>query len=185
RLQAGGVRLEREPGPAQGWLSWDGLRLALSDGRSATRRAADSGHAGWAVFDLALDYASAQRLALAVADQAAPELAAQAEGVLQAAGLQVSRLDDAAGMAVLRTVAMLANEAADAVGQGVAAADSVDQAMCLGAAYPRGPLAWADRLGNEYVAQVLDALHAQYGDERYRVSPLLRRLALSGGRFHD
>lgn len=185
RLRAGGVRLEREPGPERGWLSWDGLRLALSDGRSATRRAAESGHAGWAVFDLALDYASVPRLALAVADQAAPELAERAAGVLQAAGLLVSRMDDSAGMAVLRTVAMLANEAADAVGQGVAAAGSVDQAMCLGAAYPRGPLAWADRLGNEYVAQVLDALHAQYGDERYRVSPLLRRLALSGGRFHD
>lgn len=185
RLRAGGVRVEREPGPEQGWLSWDDLRLALSDGRSATRRAADSGHAGWAVFDLALDYASAPRLALAMADQAAPEAAARAEGVLQAAGLLVSRMDDAAGMAVLRTVAMLANEAADAVGQGVAAADSVDQAMCLGAAYPRGPLAWADKLGTDYLAQTLDALHAHYGDDRYRVSPLLRRLALSGGRFHD
>lgn len=185
RLRAGGVHLEREPGPAQGWLDWDGLRLALSDGRSATRRAADSGHASWAVFDLALDYAGARRLALAVADQAAPGAAARAEGVLQAAGLLVSRMDDAAGMAVLRTVAMLANEAADAVGQGVAAAESVDLAMCLGTAYPSGPLAWADRLGSGFVAQVLDALHAHYGDERYRVSPLLRRLALSGGRFHD
>lgn len=185
RLQAGGVRVERDPGPAQGWLEWESLRLALSDGRSATRRAADSGHAGWAVFDLALDYASVRRLALAVADQAAPEVAARAEGVLQAAGLLVSRMDDAAGMAVLRTVAMLANEAADAVGLGVAMADSVDLAMRLGTAYPCGPLAWADRLGNDFVAQTLDALYAHYGDERYRVSPLLRRLALSGGRFHD
>ena len=179
------MRVERDPGPAQGWLEWESLRLALSDGRSATRRAADSGHAGWAVFDLALDYASVRRLALAVADQAAPEVAARAEGVLQAAGLLASRMDDAAGMAVLRTVAMLANEAADAVGQGVATADSVDLAMRLGTAYPCGPLAWADRLGNDFVAQTLDALCAHYGDERYRVSPLLRRLALSGGCFHD
>ena len=50
-------------------------------------------------------------------------------------------------MAVMRTVAMLANEAADAVNQGVCSAAAVDIAMQKGVNYPRGPLAWADAVG--------------------------------------
>jgi len=79
------------------------------------------------------------------------------------------------GMAVMRTVAMLANEAADAVNQGVCNAQAVDIAMQKGVNYPRGPLAWADAVGLAHVAAVLSNLAAIYGEDRYRVSPLLRR----------
>jgi 3-hydroxybutyryl-CoA dehydrogenase len=91
---------------------------------------------------------------------------------------------DIAGMAVMRTVAMLANEAADVVAQGISSASDVDTAMRLGTHYPAGPLAWADRLGPAFVAGVLENLRAHYGEERYRVSPALNRLRWSGGKFH-
>ena len=84
---------------------------------------------------------------VARADTCSDAAYATAVGALQAAGIAVSRLDDVAGLAVLRTVAMLANEAADAVMQGIASADDVDLAMQKGVNYPRGPLAWADALG--------------------------------------
>jgi 3-hydroxybutyryl-CoA dehydrogenase len=87
-------------------------------------------------------------------------------------------------MVVMRTVAMLANEAADAVGQGVCSAEAVDIAMQKGVNYPRGPLAWADAVGVAHVATVLSNLAAGYGEDRYRVSPLLRRKLANGGRFH-
>ena len=77
---------------------------------------------------------------------------------MQAAGIAVAVLDDFPGLLVMRTVAMLANEAADAVHAGVASAGAVDQAMRLGVNYPRGPLAWAEAIGLERVRDVLDHL---------------------------
>jgi 3-hydroxybutyryl-CoA dehydrogenase len=95
--------------------------------------------------------------------------------LFQAAGFAVTRLDDVPGMAVMRTVAMLANEAADAVNQGVCSADGVDVAMRKGVNYPRGPLEWASSVGLEQIVTVLANLAASYGEDRYRISPLLRR----------
>src|SRR2546428_14128847 len=85
-------------------------------------------------------------------------------------------------MAVMRTVAMLANEAADAVNQGVCTAAAVDIAMQKGVNYPAGPLAWADAIGLPNVVAVLDHLASTYGEDRYRVSPLLRRKVAAGVR---
>ena len=100
------------------------------------------------------------------------------------AGFAVSRLDDVPGMAVMRTVAMLANEAADTVNQGVCSSADADMAMQKGVNYPRGPLAWADAIGLETIATVLSHLAQAYGEDRYRVSPLIMRKRASGGRFH-
>ena len=155
--------------------------LARTDGRTATARMAAEGGLPLVLVDLALDYGKATRVALAAADQAAPDDLARAAGLFQALGKDVSRLDDAPGMLVMRTVAMLANEAADAVHQGVADADAVDTAMRLGIGYPRGPLAWADALGLPTVTTVLANLADSYGEDRYRTSPLLRRRLLAGG----
>ena len=71
----------------------------------------------------------------------------EAAGFFQALGKTVSVIDDAPGLVVMRTVAMLANEAADVVHQGVASAVDVDVSMLKGVNYPRGPLAWADAVG--------------------------------------
>jgi 3-hydroxybutyryl-CoA dehydrogenase len=75
---------------------------------------------------------------------------------------------------------MLANEAADAVNQGVCSNTDVDMAMIKGVAYPRGPLAWADRIGLANVERALDHLARHYGETRYRVSPLIRQCVLAG-----
>src|SRR6266704_5741934 len=177
RLEAAGVAVSRLRAPGV-------ATLALSDGRTATARAAAEGIDDLVLFDLALDYATTPRLAIAAADQCGEGVAEVATGALQAAGIAVSRLDDVAGLIGLRTVCMLVNEAADAVTRGVASAADIDAAMRHGTHYPLGPLAWGDRLGAGFVAAVLDNLHRHYGDERYRVSPLIRRRALAGGRFH-
>ena len=165
----------------------NGAAIFLTDGRSATERAAANNHANTVVYDLLLDHATAQRIALARADQCSDEAYYSVVGMFQAAGFTVSRLDDVPGMAVMRTVAMLANEAADAVYGRVCSASAVDIAMQKGVNYPRGPLAWADAVGVQHVVTVLANLAATYGEDRYRVSPLLRRkLAANpnGARFH-
>jgi 3-hydroxybutyryl-CoA dehydrogenase len=75
---------------------------------------------------------------------------------------------------------MIANEAADALQQGVASAADIDAAMVKGANYPVGPLAWSDKLGTGRLVSILDALALAAPDGRYRPSPLLRRAALTG-----
>lgn len=82
-----------------------------------------------------------------------------------------------------RIVAMLVNQAVDAVHQHVASASDIDLAMTKGVNYPKGLLAWGDEIGAAVVLQRLDALHAEYLEERYRASPLLRRVAQAGGRL--
>lgn len=162
----------------------NGAAIYLSDGRSATERARDNQHPDTVLFDLLFDSATASRIALCCADQCSPAAFHSAVGLFQAAGFAVSRLDDVPGLAVMRTVAMLANEAADAVHQGVCSAQDVDTAMQKGVNYPRGPLAWADAVGIGQIVTVLHNLAASYGEDRYRVSPLLRRKLASGARFH-
>ncbi len=161
-----------------------GAAIYLTDGRTATERAAASGYPDTVVYDLLLDTAEAKRIALARADQCSDAAWNAAVGLFQAAGFTVTRLDDVPGLAVMRTVAMLANEAADAVNQGVCSAAAVDTAMHKGVNYPRGPLAWADSAGIAQIVAVLSNLAAGYGEDRYRVSPLLRRKFAAGARFH-
>ncbi len=154
--------------------------MFLTDGRSATERAAANLHPDTVLFDLVLDYASATRIAVARADQCSEAAYGAVVGLLQAAGFAVTRIDDVPGMVVMRTVAMLANEAADAVNQGVCSEAAVDLAMQDGVNYPRGPLAWARAIGIGHVVTVLANLAASYGEDRYRVSPLLRRMGFRG-----
>ena len=157
----------------------------LTDGRTATERAHDSGVSNIVLLDLAFDFGTAKRVALCKADHCSEEAYRSVVGLFQAAGYAVSRLDDVAGMAVMRTVAMLANEAADAVNQGVCDIASADLAMEKGVNYPRGPLAWADAIGVATVQRVLMNLAFHYGEERYRVSPLLRRKVWARTKFYQ
>lgn len=186
-IRDAGIPVEERDGP--GRLVVDGAALALTDGRHATRRAAESGCRDLVLFDLAHDYAAATRVAIAAADGASEGASdgavAAAAGLFQALGKRVSRLDDLPGLLVMRTVAMLANEAADAVLHGVASAADIDTAMTRGVNYPAGPLAWAEAIGLDRVLGVLDALAATYGEDRYRASALLRRKVWGGTRFHD
>ena len=157
--------------------------LYRSDGRTATLRAAVTGIRNTIVVDLCFDFKAFTRIAITAADQCDRSAMLSVVGLLQAAGLAVSVLEDVPGMIVLRTVAMLANEAADAVNQSVCTAEDCDLAMRKGVNYPRGPLAWAEQLGLTQIVEVLDHLSQAYGEDRYRVSPLLRRKALAGGSF--
>jgi len=76
-----------------------------------------------------------------------------------------------------RVLVMLINEAADALYLRIASRDDIDLAMTNGVNYPKGLLAWADELGIPNVVDQIDALYAEYLEDRYRCSPLLRKMA--------
>lgn len=82
-----------------------------------------------------------------------------------------------------RVVAMLINEAADALLFGVASARDIDLAMTKGVNYPRGLFAWADDIGAGEVYRRLVALQEEYAEDRYRPSAMLRARARAGARF--
>lgn len=88
---------------------------------------------------------------------------------------------DTPGLITPRILAFAINEAAWALGEGVAEAAGLDAAMALGGGYPAGgPLRLADRMGLHRVIAVLQNLQDFTGEERYRPAPLLRRLVLQG-----
>lgn len=181
RLQDAGVQVVRRDG--SGLLRIGDAVLALSDGRLASQRAREDGLTNLVLIDLALDYTKATRVGIACAAKTTEAARDQAVALLQRAGLKVSQLADIPGLAVLRTVAMLANEGADAVLQGVGSAADIDLAMRAGVNYPQGPLAWADAIGLPAVLGTLENLQAAYGEARYRPSLLLRRQVAEGRNF--
>jgi len=183
RLKETGIEITQRAG--SGLLRVGDAVMALSDGRLASQRAREDGLRNLVLIDLALDYSKASRLGISASADTTSEALDQAVALLAQAGIAASRLSDTPGLAVLRTVAMLANEGADAVLQGVGSAGDIDLAMRAGVNYPQGPLAWAGQIGIGKVLRVLDNLQAAYGEDRYRPSLLLRRLDAEGRAFHD
>ncbi len=168
---------EHELDPQADWcgLRVDGACLRLGDGRAATELGADV-----AVFDLPLRDDNGLALAWAASADASAAWQEQAPRWLHLLGWQPLRLRDMPGLVVARTVAMLVNEAADAVHQGVCSPDGADNAMKLGVNYPAGPFEWLARwrqLGAPEPVSLLDALDRHYRGERYRASPGLREQA--------
>lgn len=84
-----------------------------------------------------------------------------------------------------RVLVMLINEAADALFWNVASAQDIDNAMTKGVNYPKGLLAWADEKGMDWCVQHMDALYDEYREDRYRCSPMLRRMKRDGKKFFN
>ncbi len=82
-----------------------------------------------------------------------------------------------------RILVMLINEAADALFWNIASAEDIDNAMTKGVNYPKGLLVWADEKGIDWCVKKMDELYDEYHEDRYRCSPLLRKMNKTGRRF--
>ena len=92
--------------------------------------------------------------------------------------------DQTLGTVILRrTLAMLVNEAADAVFLRIASPADIDLAMTKGVNYPKGLLSWGNEIGLGKLLEHLEALQSETGDDRYRPSPLFRRMVRNDERF--
>ena len=148
-----------------------GVHIVPTDGRTARELARDLGTSAVVVHDRVMGKGA---LAFATAPGLSTEQRAVAVAHLLSQGLEPHEVADAPGLVVARTVAMLINEAADAVHQGVCTPEGADAAMKLGVNYPAGPFEWLAGWNVTAVVAVLDRLDAHYRGERYRVSPWLR-----------
>ena len=110
----------------------------------------------------------------------AASAASAAERFFATLGKHTEWVGDAPGLVLGRIVCQIVNESAFALGEGVGSAQDIDTGMIHGLNYPRGILAWADEIGLDHVLGLLDALHLERAEERYRTAPLLRRLGWSG-----
>jgi 3-hydroxybutyryl-CoA dehydrogenase len=131
-------------------------------------------------------FASSSLIEAAPALQCSEEDAARAIELLGAiTGRRIERVIDRVALVSMRALAMIINEAAFALMEGVADAADIDTAMKLGTNYPEGPLRWADTIGAEIIVETLLALQEEYGEERYRPCVLLKQMARAGKPFHE
>lgn len=103
----------------------------------------------------------------------------------QSLGKEIEVVQDRIGLVLPRILCQIINEATFAVMEDVASPRDIDVAMKLGVNYPLGPIEWAERIGIRQVYSVLSALEQDINEDRYRLSPLLRQMAVSGEWWHS
>ena len=88
-----------------------------------------------------------------------------------------TKIDSALSQLIFdRVLVMLINEAADTLFWNIASAKDIDNAMTKGVNYPKGLLAWADEKGIDWCVNQMDQLYDEYREDRYRCSPILRKM---------
>ena len=87
---------------------------------------------------------------------------------------------EAPGFVVNRLLIPMLNEAMYTLMEGVASAEGIDQAMQMGAGHPMGPLALADMVGLDICLAIMQTLHKEFGDDKYRPCPLLVKMVRAG-----
>jgi len=110
----------------------------------------------------------------------APEVLDTVSKIAEEIGKVPVRVNEAAGFVVNRILIPMINEAVGVFADGVASADGIDTAMKLGANHPIGPLALGDLIGLDICLAIMEVLHRETGEDKYRPHPLLRKMVRAG-----
>jgi 3-hydroxybutyryl-CoA dehydrogenase len=135
------------------------------------------GHAAWVFSYDSMFIEGSEQITLCFSSAADAGQLETVSALFSSCGLQPVWVKDAPALVLPRIVTMLINEAAFAVQDRVADAETIDRAMILGVNYPRGLLEWGAELGWQRVLAVLEHLYFEYREERYRPCRLIRQWA--------
>ncbi len=102
------------------------------------------------------------------------------KAVAETMGKTSVEVNDAPGFVVNRILIPMLNEACYVLQEGIATPEGIDQAMNLGANHPMGPLALADLIGLDTCLAIMEVLHRDMGEDKYRPCPLLRKFVQAG-----
>lgn len=163
----------------------DDIACYITEGMTASEQAYHSKYHAIVMLDLAIDYQKTKTIVAARNSGCSDQDFNKVIALFTRLGMSTLEFEDIPGLLVMRTVAMLANEASDVVNQNVSDVSDVDTAMKLGVGYPKGPLKWADDIGIAHIFKVLHNLYRVYGDNRYRISPKLQKKYYLGENFYD
>ncbi len=113
-------------------------------------------------------------------EKTSDEVVARTKAIAEGLDKVVGVAQDYAGFVSNRVLMPLINEAAFCLYEGVATPEDIDTIMKYGMNHPMGPLALADLIGIDVVVDILDYLHEQFGDPKFRCAPNLRRMRAAG-----
>lgn len=89
-------------------------------------------------------------------------------------GKEVHEVNDRVGMISMRIISLIINEAYLVLQEGTSTKEDIDTAMRLGTNYPYGPIEWSEKIGIELIYNILKSMYDEFGDDRYRITPLLK-----------
>lgn len=125
--------------------------------------------------------APVMKLVEVIAGMETPEtLVNQVMDIASGLGKTPVQVSESAGFVVNRILVPMINEGIAVYAEGVASAEDIDTAMKLGANHPMGPLALGDLIGLDVVLAIMEVLHHETGDDKYRPHPLLRKMVRAG-----
>lgn len=157
-------------GPCSDTVEIDGTTVRFSRGRTAMTES-KSANCPVALLDW-FDVERGTAVGFCASDEHAADIAA---ALISSWGLAAYQFSDRPGGIVLRTLAQIANAAADAVFERVSSEAGIDLALKYGANYPFGPLAWANDIGRSTLVEVLAAIAEETGEPMYQPSQHLRQ----------
>ena len=149
-------------------------------GRDATMTALDLGVEPERTVAVDTLFGAVGRRTLMTTSVTDPGVRDAAHAALAADGGAVTVIHDSPGFIAQRVIATIVNISSEIAQMRIATPADIDKAVCLGLAYPRGPLAFGDGLGPAKILAILKAMQEFYGDPRYRPSPWLVRRARLG-----
>ena len=94
--------------------------------------------------------------------------------IFEVIGKEVTEVTDRAGMVSMRIISMIINEAYLVLQEGTSNREDIDTAMKLGTNYPHGPIDWSEKIGLDLIYNILFTMNEEFGDDRYRITPLLK-----------
>ncbi|MBV6480116.1 MAG: 3-hydroxyadipyl-CoA dehydrogenase [Ignavibacteria bacterium] len=119
-------------------------------------------------------FSKSKGLELAKSKFTAEENYTKTKKLMEDCGKEVFEVPDKPGMISLRIISLIINEAYLVMQEGTSSREDIDTAMKLGTNYPYGPIEWSEKIGIDLIYGILKSMQEEFGEDRYRITPLLR-----------